>query len=318
MKRRIIASKVYGQDAGMILETFQDAVDQVPLPQGYNWDYKIDELDNGEMAGQFFIMTDDNQPVLFITFNLAKDGKPIALLNDAKIFDTLVKEVKNCIDELGDLSQYIGNPESRTVELVQEVKSSTKQVFTPVLCSLADTGLTLKDDEYLFQFIYEWYKDQDEFPSYEEVIDEYDDRVSKAAYDDACQRLGESLMHIEYYDGYIQLMDDPTWYKIDIPNEFIAGFGGEAIWSYYQTKVDWATDVFESKSGTDVYLLGRNGRHICVRDTVENVLRYADLKMLAKQLENSVIYQMENLSDSDLLDYWPEDDEYDEFAEDFV
>ena len=82
MKRRIIASKVYGQDAGMLLETFQDAVDQVPLPQGYNWDYKIDELDNGEIAGQFFIMTDDNQPVLFITFNLAKDGKPIALLND--------------------------------------------------------------------------------------------------------------------------------------------------------------------------------------------------------------------------------------------
>lgn len=46
MKRRIIASDIYGQDAGMLLETFQDAVDQVPLPQGYNWDYKIDELDN--------------------------------------------------------------------------------------------------------------------------------------------------------------------------------------------------------------------------------------------------------------------------------
>ena len=40
--------------------------------------------------------------------------------------------------------------------------------------------------------------------------------------------------------------------------------------------------------------------------------------MLAKQLENSVIYQMENLSDSDLIDYWPEDGEYDESAENFV
>lgn len=324
MKRRIIASKVYGQDAGMLLETFQNAVDQVPLPQGYNWDYKIDEIDNGEMAGQFFIMTDDNQPVLFITFNLAKDGKPIALLNDPTIFDTLVAEVKDCIDELGNLEQYVGNPESRTVSLIQEVTSSTKKVFTPVLCSLADTGLSLKDDEFLFQFIYEWYKAQDEFPSYDEVINEYDDRVSKAVYNDACQRLGASLEHVQYYDSenveYIELMDDLTWYKINIPDEIIDGFGGEAIWAYYQTKVDWATDVFESKSGTNVYLLGRNGRHVCVRDTVDNVLRYVDLKMLAKQLENSVIYQMENLSDSDLLDfdYWPEDDEYYESAEDFA
>lgn len=322
MKRKVIASDVYGQDAGMLLETFQDVIDQVPLPQGYNWDYKIDELDNGEAAGQFFIMTDDNQPVVFITFSLVKDGKPIALLNDSRIFSTLVEKVKGCVNQLGDLSRYIGNPKSRTIELVQKITSSTKRVFKPVLCSLADTGLTLRDDEYLFQFIYEWYKAQDEFPSYDEVINEYDDRVSKAAYNDACQRLGANLEHIQYYTSgnaeYIELMDDPTWYKIDIPNEFIASFGGEAIWAYYQTKVDWATDVFESKSGTNVYLLGRNGRHVCVRDTVDNVLRYIDLKMLAKQLENSVIYQMENLSDSDLIDYWPEDGEYDESAENFV
>lgn len=318
MKRKVIASDVYGQDAGMLLETFQDAIDQVPLPQGYNWDYKIDRQDDGEMAGQFFVMTDDNQPVFFITFALAKDGKPIALLNDPRIFSTLVEKVKSCVNQLGDLSRYVGNPKSKTIELVQKITSSTKRVFKPVLCSLADTGLTLRDDEYLFQFIYEWYKDQDEFPSYDEVINEYDDRVSKAAYNDACQRLGEGLMHIEYYDGYIQLIDDLVWNKINIPEDIVRQFGDEAIYEIYQLKVDWALDTFEAKSGTNVELLGRSGRHVCVADTVENVLRYVDLKMLAKQLENSVIYQMENLSDSDLPDYWPEDDEHDESAENFV
>ena len=322
MKRKIVGSKIYGQDAGMILETFQDAVDKISLPEGYNWDYKIDQLDNGETAGQFFVMTDDNQPVFFITFALAKDGKPIDILNDPKVFDALVNNVSEYVDSLGDLSEYVGNPKSETIELSQQIKCAQKRVFKPVLCSLADSGLTLRDDEFLFQFIYEWYEDQNEFPSYDEVISEYDARVSKAAYNDACQRLGASLEYIQYYTSgnvkYIELLNDPTWYKIDIPEEFIAGFGGEAIWAYYQAKVDWATDVFESKSGTDVYLLGRSGRHVCVRDTVDNALRYVDLKMLARQLENSVIYQMENLSDSDMLDYWPEDDEYDEFAEDFA
>lgn len=313
MKRKVIASDVYGQDAGMLLETFQDVIDQVPLPQGYNWDYKIDELDNGEAAGQFFIMTDDNQPVVFITFSLVKDGKPIALLNDSRIFSTLVEKVKGCVNQLGDLSRYIGNPKSRTIELAQKITSSTKRVFKPVLCSLADTGLTLRDDEYLFQFIYEWYKAQDEFPSYDEVINEYDDRVSKAAYNDACRRLGEGLMHVEYYDGYIQLMDDPTWNKINIPEDVVRQFGDEAVYEIYQLKVDWAIDKFEAKSGTNVELLGRSGRHVCVNDTVENVLRYVDLKMLVKQLENSVIYQMENLSADDFYDYWPNDEITSEF-----
>ena len=265
-------------------------------------------------------MTDDNQLVFFITFALAKDVKPIDILNDTKV----VNKVSEYVESLGDLSEYVGNLESKVIELSQRIKCAQTKVFRLVLCSLADFGLTLRNDEFLFQFIYEWYKDQNEFPSYDEVINEYDDRVSRASYNDACQRLGASLEHIQYYTSgnveYIELIDDPAWYKIDIPNEFIAGFGVEAIWAYYQTKVEWATDVFESKSGTDVYLLGRNGRHACVRDTVDNALRYVGLKMLAKQLETSVIYQMENLSDSDLLDYWLEDDseDYDEEADNFM
>ena len=37
MKRKIAGSKIYRQDAGLILETFQGIVDEIPLPEGHNW-----------------------------------------------------------------------------------------------------------------------------------------------------------------------------------------------------------------------------------------------------------------------------------------
>lgn len=319
MKRKIVGSKIYGQDAGLILETFQNIVDEIPLPEGYNWDYKIDRQDDGDTAGQFFVMTDDNQPVVFITFALAKDGKPIDILNDPKVFDTLVNKVSGYVESLGDLSEYVGNPESEVIELSQQIKCAQTKVFEPVLGSLKDVGLSIQDDEFLFQFIYDWLKTWEEYPTYDEVIDEYDSQVTRVDYKDAVDRLNAGLIYVNYYrfanTDYLELLDAKIWLKIYISDDVLRALGDEAVWEIFQDRVDWATDRFEAKSGTNVYLLGRDGQHVCIKDTVDNVLRFPELQKLAKELEKSVVEQMENLLSSNSLD---DSEDHDEAADNFM
>lgn len=144
MKRKfIVASQIYGQDAGMIFETFQDVVDEIELPEGYNQDYKIDQLDNGEVAGQFFVMTDDNQPIFFITFSLVKDGESIDILNDSTVYDTLVTKVRDYVDSLGDLSQYEGRPDQEIIELTTDLYAYAARLDDRISDTLASLQKTI-------------------------------------------------------------------------------------------------------------------------------------------------------------------------------
>jgi hypothetical protein len=128
----IMSSSVFGQDAGMILEVFQDAVDEIEIPEGYNWDYKIDQLENNELAGQIFIMTDDDQPVAFFTFALTKDGEPLDIVNDRKLYTKLVNELKSEVRKLGDMSEFVGKPKQETIVLA----SITRTISASTLTSL--------------------------------------------------------------------------------------------------------------------------------------------------------------------------------------
>ena len=123
---KIVNAASHVEDAGMILEVFQDAVDEIKIPEGYNWDYKIYQLENGEPAGQIFIMTDDDQPVAFFTFALTKDGESLDIVNDRKLYTNLVNELKSEVKNLGDMSEFISNPKQETIVLSSTIVDSPK------------------------------------------------------------------------------------------------------------------------------------------------------------------------------------------------
>lgn len=167
-------------------------------------------------------------------------------------------------------------------------------------------GLSIHDDGFLFQFIYDWYKTWEEFPTYEEVLDEYDDRVSRKVYKDAVDRISNGLAYISFYryDGveYIQLLDDPVLSWIQISDTVSDHFDEETVREVYFDQVEQAREKFLAKTDTEIYLLGRGGRHVCVDDTIGNIVSGRWLHSVALKLEKEIIQYMNNLTGEDLLE----------------
>lgn len=100
---------------------------------------------------------------------------------------------------------------------------------------------------------------------------------------------------IEYYSEggygkeYIQLNDNRTVWKLDTV-DYDIDTNADIDWDeFYYNLVDEACRQFEEKSGVEVFLLGRSGRHVCVEDTEQNRRRYRSLCNLQVKLENWVI-----------------------------
>lgn len=168
-----------------------------------------------------------------------------------------------------------------------------------------DLGLTTQDDPLLYGFMYEYTKHYDELPDYDTVLDEWDETVSKAEWEKAYDRLSYALDGIEYYkelhrERYIELSDNATLVDIDVPEDVSAELGEESIEHIYEMEVEDAKEEFYGRTGTEIYLLGRSGRHVCVEDDVENALRYEYLQDWANRLEQDIIFRMNNLSIDDL------------------
>jgi len=88
---------------------------------------------------------------------------------------------------------------------------------------------------------------------------------------------------------YLELHRNHTMWRLN--NENLSYQDSEEL---YTALVLQAIDEFENKTGVNVYLLGRSGRHVCVDDTAENSKRYNYLKKTAKKLENLVVEKFNN------------------------
>ena len=56
-----------------------------------------------------------------------------------------------------------------------------------------------------------------------------------------------------------------------------------------QMYLDDVCKKFEKKTGIDIWLEGRSGRHVCVENTLKNAIRYDELCDLQKELKNEYI-----------------------------
>lgn len=89
----------------------------------------------------------------------------------------------------------------------------------------------------------------------------------------------ESLKRVKFYNGLIELSNNQTMYSID----------REIGMDEYQFALDQAINGFEEETGVEVFLEGRSGRHICVSDTVENIIDYNSLKDKQKYWEKWLV-----------------------------
>lgn len=121
-------------------------------------------------------------------------------------------------------------------------------------------------------------------PDYEDIIYDYDDRISRKLYDETCERLKITIATVKYYDedyvAYIELSDNHTLWEID--NE---EFDDDS----YSAAVLQAADQFEEETGEKLYFLGRSARHVCVEDSLENAENYEDLQKVQQKYENDII-----------------------------
>lgn len=86
---------------------------------------------------------------------------------------------------------------------------------------------------------------------------------------------------IKFYENYIELHDEHTFWKLNNENikceeDFID------IINYLMELIN---DLFRKKFNTELYGLGRSGRHICVEDNEYNRRHYKSMRRYALKLE---------------------------------
>ena len=56
-----------------------------------------------------------------------------------------------------------------------------------------------------------------------------------------------------------------------------------------QMYLDQAVEKFEKKTGIDIWLEGRSGRHVCIENTLKNAIKYDDLCAIQKELKDEYV-----------------------------
>ena len=152
-------------------------------------------------------------------------------------------------------------------------------------------------DDTLPDFIYKWYREEDDFPTYEDVVEEYDVYCSKDEYQNIVSELSNVVDECEYYGennhSYLQLHDNHTLNQINVPDTSM--YTDAEIDEIYYQLVDSKIAEFEEETGLELYLLGRSGRHVCVESNFSNAAKYDELceaqqKLKKKYIEDIVDY----------------------------
>ena len=93
------------------------------------------------------------------------------------------------------------------------------------------------------------------------------------------------MTNFKFYDGDLELHDNHTMWNIN----------KHFHWEDYENAVHLACiDMERHYKDLEIYLLGRSGRHVCVKDTPVNRRRYQQLVEYAKKAEQEIIDYFNN------------------------
>ena len=94
----------------------------------------------------------------------------------------------------------------------------------------------------------------------------------------------ELVWDIKYYEGLIELSADRISFdSCDDPTKY------DYIELFRAATIEDLIAEFEQESNAEIYLEGRSGRHVCVKDNVYNALRINELKELQQKLQKKYI-----------------------------
>jgi len=93
-------------------------------------------------------------------------------------------------------------------------------------------------------------------------------------------------------EAYLELHHERVEWQLDNPR--LANDEWAKLWGDI---VRDAIQDFERITHTEVYLLGRSGRHVCVADTPENSRRYSYLQRVALRLTKQAIAEFNSIEE---------------------
>lgn len=120
----------------------------------------------------------------------------------------------------------------------------------------------------------------------------WDERFSKSKISKGIDIVFEicSLLEDNMYGDYLLLNDNRTLWDIEVFGEV----DDEYFYEDFTELSEQYVNEFESMYNTKIHAEGRNGRHICVDLTGENLCRYYDMCITQRKLEKELIDTMNN------------------------
>lgn len=118
--------------------------------------------------------------------------------------------------------------------------------------------------------------------TFKELKEYYDEDLNKRAFNKIVKLFNKTLSNksFRYYNTSIQLNDNHTLFSIDRE---------DLNFESYQMIVEDFLNGFEEDTDTKVYTDGRSGRHIVVKDNVENFINFNWLQEIQMNLESEMI-----------------------------
>ncbi len=131
-----------------------------------------------------------------------------------------------------------------------------------------------------------YYTFDEDVLTYEDVIEDYDDRITRKVFNKTKSIVVKALQEedLKFYTPYnsdtlIELSDNHTLWQINVPIDEVE----------YGAVLEQYLEKFTQETGVEIFTEGRSGRHICVPNTVDNLIRFSELQDVQSRLESEMI-----------------------------
>lgn len=123
----------------------------------------------------------------------------------------------------------------------------------------------------------------------------------------------KSVLNENFYqkrDDYLDALEDNKYYSDEFGREMLQLSDKRVLWDInnenfdfdeYCIECDYALKKLSEKYGTEFYLLGRSGRHVCVEDTKENRKRFYKMQKDVEEMQNEIISKFSNVNENSKL-----------------
>lgn len=127
-----------------------------------------------------------------------------------------------------------------------------------------------------------------DIPTYDTVVEDFDERISRKQYEKVRSALINAIESVNYYESYLEISDAP------ILNYTQSSRLSQEAWNDIRDKY---LKNFEDITGVEVWLEGRNDRHVVVDDTIENLFAFTQLQGTLKKLQDEMIEEVNQYDD---------------------